>query len=745
MAAAPQSQAPAAAEGMDLDKPQNSDQSKPPQDPITPPRKEQEQSSAEQASTSGRTQQPGGSLDECLALLRGRSDEQRLVGLLLATRFVSSGDLTAVEAVFDAVGWAFIGRLFRTGAGQPLSPYAALALSLVSAFVRVPRLAAATEAIERVPFFLGVVRAGADAGPVQDALECLLAVASASEEGLRVELESGGVAAVCQCLGRFTGGEEPWFAIGARLLGTLLSRGAGEGSFVQGGEVGVPVLAREFAVQTDMLVFECLGCLVGLLSHRQGGPERGVWEDDVRRGVQNLLQSKNVKAEHRLGALKLARLMVEAVGETWLLRSTGLEEQAKAKGDNFLLVLLNTVRVEVAVQLNEVARALFGEKGTGPVAPALAEAVTSCYALLESGVNALAEAAAADVSAVTRPGKGTPRSQLSADTAQKAFGAASEAAAVVIDFLEQAKEHGRSSDDFVLASVRVLGRFLAEAPEAHREKVAGILGFSLGVRGSDGSDGGKTGSDMGKRGPYLSGVWCLLPALGQMSEDVEACKIVVREKVHRAVGEFARDAILAQRNQPARVEAASSHDMDLEGGETLTEDPADGMIARALDVVLNVLDQQAAGGAKVRFADVSTVLPALLTWTRVAPESPLRLALSAAVISNALALNDEKTLADRSSDLVGLLDLVVRFLDESFAALKQNGTVFDQELWEITLAAGADLLGKFPGFESRVRRSLWMQEVGGGQLSRATMERFSGHGALLNFLAAAAEREEREL
>ncbi|GAQ87399.1 hypothetical protein KFL_003500110 [Klebsormidium nitens] len=727
---------------MDLDKPHHSGQSQTPQPPVANPLEEQDQSSAEQASTSGRPQQPGGSLDECLALLRGGSDEQRLVGLLLATRFVSAGDLAAVEAVFDAVGWAFIGRLFRTGGGQPLSPYAALALSLVSAFVRVPRLAAATEAIERVPLFLGVVRGGADAGPVQDALECLLAVASASDEGLRVELESGGVAAVCQCLGRFTGGEEAWFLDGVRLLGTLLSGGAGKESFVQGGEVAVPVLAQEFAARTDMLVFECLGCLVGVLSHQQGVPETGKWEDDVRRGVQNLLQSKNVKAEHRLGALELARLMVEAKGENWLLGSMGNEGQSKMKGDNFLLVLLNTVRVEVAVQLNEVARALFGEKGTGVVAPALAEAVTSCYALLEAGVNALAEAAAADVSTVTRTtGKGSPKPQLSADTAQKAFGAASEAAAVVIDLLEQAKEHGRNSDDFVLASVRVLGRFLAEAPEAHREKVAGMLGFLLGVKGSDDSDGGQSGSDTGRRGPYLGGVWCLLPALGQISEDVEWCKIMVREKAHRAVGEFARDAIAAQRGQPAP--ASSSHDMDLEGGENLAEDPADGMIARALDVVLNVLDQQAAGGAKVRFADVSTVLPALLTWIRAAPESPLRLALSSAVISNALLLADEKTLGERGLDLGGLLDAVVRFLDESFAALKRDGTVFDQELWEITLAAAADLLEKFPGFESRVTSSRWMQEVGGDQLSRATMEHYSGHGALLNFLAAAAEREER--
>lgn len=52
-------------------------------------------------------------LGDCLKLLRGSSDEQRLAGVLLATQFVSAGDEKAVSQVFDAIGVNFIDRLLQ--------------------------------------------------------------------------------------------------------------------------------------------------------------------------------------------------------------------------------------------------------------------------------------------------------------------------------------------------------------------------------------------------------------------------------------------------------------------------------------------------------------------------------------------------------------------------------------------------------------------------------------------------------
>ena len=51
------------------------------------------------------------SLDDCLDLLRGPTDERRLVGLLLATRVLPKGDAAALSAAKEAIGDAFLARL----------------------------------------------------------------------------------------------------------------------------------------------------------------------------------------------------------------------------------------------------------------------------------------------------------------------------------------------------------------------------------------------------------------------------------------------------------------------------------------------------------------------------------------------------------------------------------------------------------------------------------------------------------
>lgn len=51
------------------------------------------------------------SLKDCLDLLRGPTDERRLVGLLLATRVLPKGDDASLSAAREAIGDAFLERL----------------------------------------------------------------------------------------------------------------------------------------------------------------------------------------------------------------------------------------------------------------------------------------------------------------------------------------------------------------------------------------------------------------------------------------------------------------------------------------------------------------------------------------------------------------------------------------------------------------------------------------------------------
>ncbi|GMQ02970.1 hypothetical protein CsSME_00048966 [Camellia sinensis var. sinensis] len=54
-------------------------------------------------------------LEDCLKLLKGERDEQRLAGLLLVTKFCNKDDYASIRRVYDAVGVRFLDRLLRTG------------------------------------------------------------------------------------------------------------------------------------------------------------------------------------------------------------------------------------------------------------------------------------------------------------------------------------------------------------------------------------------------------------------------------------------------------------------------------------------------------------------------------------------------------------------------------------------------------------------------------------------------------
>ncbi|PNX76035.1 neurochondrin, partial [Trifolium pratense] len=86
-----------------------------------------------------------------------------------------------------------------------------------------------------------------------------------------------------------------------------------------------------------------------------------------------------------------------------------------------------------------------------------------------------------------------------------------ETIAVVLEYLEDAKEHGQRKGDDLLASVRIIGSYLAEAPLACNEKVRDLLGYMLSIEGAD------------EQMPFQS-VCFLLPMLCQITMKVEGCK-----------------------------------------------------------------------------------------------------------------------------------------------------------------------------------------------------------------------------
>lgn len=183
--------------------------------------------------TSGISSADRAGLTECLQLLRGPSDERRFVGLLLATKMLPAGDEHVMLSVYEAVGSLFISRLLRPlqipqtsrsnhEDGQKAAAAAGLGLAVLAGLSTVPRLAVAADFVEKVPLLLKVIREGginpvvnndrseaqsaasdaqsANDHAVSDAMECLVHIARASNEGTAVTLQSRGLSAAAQAL-----------------------------------------------------------------------------------------------------------------------------------------------------------------------------------------------------------------------------------------------------------------------------------------------------------------------------------------------------------------------------------------------------------------------------------------------------------------------------------------------------------------------------------------------------------------
>ncbi|KAG5566789.1 hypothetical protein RHGRI_002359 [Rhododendron griersonianum] len=92
------------------------------------------------------------SLEDCLNLLKVERDEQRLTGLLLATKFCNKDDHPSIRRVYDATG----DRLLRTGmrkggaggsSSENRDAYLRLSVTVLAAFCRVPEIASSEDMV----------------------------------------------------------------------------------------------------------------------------------------------------------------------------------------------------------------------------------------------------------------------------------------------------------------------------------------------------------------------------------------------------------------------------------------------------------------------------------------------------------------------------------------------------------------------------------------------------------------------
>ncbi|KZV57873.1 neurochondrin-like [Dorcoceras hygrometricum] len=523
------------------------------------------------------------SLEDITKLLRGQTDSQRMAGLFLVTKFCNSGDHQhTILEIYRSLDPTFLHRLLLTGMGKgPIAAgrddayrdtYLRLSVTVLSAFARAPQIAATQQMRAEVPLFLEILSEGSNLSILEECYEFLLLVSTAHEDGAITLFKSGGMTVLASQMPNLQDGSHA-MELAMRLVQLLISKLPGETVYVEHPhELSkmVTTIAMQFAVLHNALKFEALHLLSNILSSKYSVALHVVlqsmvvdkWSTYLRVGVVAVLQNR-VAPEEKLQALVLAESVISIIGEDWLIGPITLPgENNSSRTDLCILLVLESSRVEIAVLLNELAYLKYeADKNSSTsaetfmvklrnlgVAFALVERIIKLVAKFgesEEGVNQLtyvrlcyvhgqhivpyrtAQCCKWQGCQLTNLkwnflSESNSNSVITEGTFSKILGGLDETIGVVLDYLQDAKEHGHKKGDDLLASVRVVGSYLAEAPDACRDKVRQLLGYMLSVEGND--------------EPNSSYSICfLLPMLCQITMRSDGCEMVASTGAFRLV------------------------------------------------------------------------------------------------------------------------------------------------------------------------------------------------------------------
>ncbi|CAJ2662888.1 unnamed protein product [Trifolium pratense] len=385
------------------------------------------------------------------------------------------------------VGSRFLHQLLATAtisSNNNREAYLTLSVTILATLCCVPDIASSEDMNSNIPLMLEVISMSSSSIPspvLEECCEFLYLVLTASEKGIMKFYEFSGIKILALRLRALQGNEDDPRLVDMcikllRLIIRRISLDKIQKDYLFELSIIVVALARQFAILHNSLKFEALHILNSVicsidLSQLVKTLQDSSWSDDIRVGIVAILQNR-VAAAERLQVLILAESMVSIFGEDWLIVGQVSNTDDMSPQDtlaNIEAYSLKQRNVAVAYSLVEKIIRLISNVG-------------------ENGVNLF--------------DKGT---------LTKLILQLNETIAVVLEYLEDAKEHGQRKGDGLLASVPIIGSYLAEAPLACNEKVRDLLGYMLSIEGAD------------EQMPFQS-VCFLLPMLCQITMKVEGCK-----------------------------------------------------------------------------------------------------------------------------------------------------------------------------------------------------------------------------
>ncbi|KAJ7958552.1 neurochondrin [Quillaja saponaria] len=613
-------------------------------------------------------------LEDCLKLLKGERDEQRLAGLLLVTKFCKGDDHSSLRRVYDAVGPSFLDRLLRTGVGKGTvassaadnrDAYLQLSVTVLAAFCRVPEIASSQDMVSKIPLILEIMSKESGSSLLEECYEFIYLVSTASANGIVKLYDCGGVKIIASQISSLQDGSHP-LEISMKLVQLILSRLSLDtinNDYVYELSVIVATVARQFAVLHNTLKFEALHLLAAILASKQSAPlfdalrvyPNGSWSGYMRVGIMAILQNRVAPAE-RLHALMLAESMITIFGEGWLIDQMNIPDvQDSTSTDMCLLLVLEQSRVEVAVLLNELAYLKYE-------APKNTSSTSETIILKQRNVGVAYSLVEKIIKLIARVGE-NEGSVINESSLTKIIHQLNETIGVVLEYLEDAKEHGQKKGDDLLASVRVIGSYLAEVSLACEEKVRELLGYMLSIEGED------------ENSPFYS-VCFLLPMLCQITMKTEGCKALASSGGHKAV----MDCLI-------KLIGPNGYTVEDNGCIFLACDTIMNLLLKS-DTVQLMLDESA-------FIDL---LKALANWTeKIGDTSSMMMASS--ICSLILDHTSEEALLNHPNFDNSILSRLSCLFARSLASSEQNisdPASADNDLLEIVTAGYARWANRYP-------------------------------------------------
>lgn len=423
---------------------------------------------ADEAESEGKEQ---ATLEHCVELLSGGSDERRFAGLLIAAKLLPEGASESLMRVHEACG-TFLNRLLRSQDDNQRRLAATVATTLCQA----EGVAGSDAMVNRCHLL--------SSSGVQEAVGALAAIARATGEGAEQVKDTQGVALAHDCLKQGRSEKDC-----LRLLASVAPRvdPMEEDDAVEAQQVrsSLGQIARVFGSndcrEAQLEGLSAMHSALGMLERSPwAGESRGGWEGGVQSGLEAVLTSK-VTPELRHMALQVVFRAISVGRRERILRS-----------ERLLAAVTAALQVELTILLHEEVRA---EEAGNKVR---ADRMGICFSLFEEAVKELAEL---EGEGGTEEEKGERRSSI--------FSSLTTTLEVVVDFIEECSERDAELPHpdrlALLAAVKALGCLLAEAPTVQQSRVRPLMPFMASLASPADSE------------PPVA---FLLPAMAQLGHDI---------------------------------------------------------------------------------------------------------------------------------------------------------------------------------------------------------------------------------